>query len=56
MVTHMSAGTIKVSLVEMMILGCDDRVCAAIVAAAAAVVGIGAAATGWAVGIAPIGD
>ena len=56
MVTHMSAGTIKVSLVEMMTLGCDDRVCAAIVAAAAAAVGIDAAAAGRAVGIAPIGD
>ena len=56
MVTHMSAGTIKVSQVEMMILGCDDRGCAAIGAAAAAAVGIGAAAAGRAVAIAPMED
>ena len=57
MVTHMSAGTIKVRLVEMMMnLGCDDRGCAAIDAAAAAAVGIDAAAAGQVVAIAPIED
>ena len=51
----MSAGTIKVRLVEMMMnLGCDDRGCAAIGAAAAAAVGIGAA--GQVVVIVPIAD
>ena len=55
MVTHMSAGTIKVSLVEMMVnLGCDDRGCAAIDAAAAAAVGIDAAAAVRVVAIAPV--
>ena len=46
----------KVSQVEMMILGCDDRGYAAIGAAAAAAVGIGAAAAGRAVVSAPIED
>ena len=52
----MSAGTIGVSQVEMMILGCDDRGCAAIDAAAAAAVVIGAAAAGRVVVMAPIED
>ena len=57
MVTQMSAGTINVNWVEMMMsLGCDDRGCAAIDAAAAAAVGIDAAAAGQVVAIAPIED
>ena len=57
MVTQMSAGTINVNRVEMMMsLGCDDRGCAAIDAAAAGAVGIDAAAAVRVVAIAPIVD
>ena len=56
MATQMSAGTINVNRVEMMSLGCDDRGCAAIDAAAAVAVGIDAAAAGQVVAIAPIED
>ena len=54
----MSAGTVRVNQVEMMIFDCDDLGYVEIdaAAAAAAAVGIGAAAAVPVVGIAPIED